>query len=76
MGASRAPCAPHVDELSGEHRIRKQLEAVPNDSPTGTRKLIKPQPFRQSAPLPCHNSTDALLRIGRNTAETNTAAYQ
>ena len=34
------------------------------------------QPSRQSAPLPCHISTDALLRIGRNTAETNMAGYQ
>jgi len=34
MGTSRAPCAPHLDEQIGEHRIRKQLEAVPSDSPT------------------------------------------
>jgi hypothetical protein len=42
----------------------------------GTRPSIRPQPSRQSVPLPCHISTDALLRIGRNTAETNMAVYQ
>ena len=31
----------------------------------GTRQSIRPQPSRQSAALPCHISTDALLRIGR-----------
>jgi hypothetical protein len=30
----------------------------------------------RAVPLPCHISTDALLRIGRNTAELNMADYQ
>jgi hypothetical protein len=30
----------------------------------GTRQSIRPQPSRQSVPLPCHISTDALLRSG------------
>jgi hypothetical protein len=42
----------------------------------GTRQLIRPQPSRQSVPLPCRISTDALLRIGGNTAETNMVDYQ
>jgi len=30
----------------------------------GTRQWIRPQPSRQSVPLSCPISTDALLRIG------------
>ena len=42
----------------------------------GTRQSIRPQPSRQSVLLPCRISTDGLLRIGRNTAETNMAGYR
>jgi hypothetical protein len=52
-------------------RTRQQTNLPPNLAET--RQLIRPQPSRQSAPLPCHISTDALLRIGRNTTETNMA---
>jgi hypothetical protein len=34
------------------------------------------QPSRRSVPLPSHISTDALLRIGRNAAETIMAGYE
>jgi hypothetical protein len=42
----------------------------------GLGGLEQSVPSRQSVPLPCHISTDALLRIGMNTAETNIAGYQ
>ena len=55
-------------------RTRQQTNLPPNLAET--RQLIRPQLSRQSAPLPFHISTDALLRIGRNTTETNMAGYQ
>jgi len=44
-------------------RTRQQTNLPPNLAET--RQLIRPQPSRQSAPLPFHISPDALLRIGR-----------
>ena len=43
-------------------RTRQQTNLPRNLA--GTRQLIRPQPSRQSVPLPCHISTDALLRSG------------
>jgi hypothetical protein len=53
----------HADRTLQQTNLRRNL--------AGTRQSIRPQPSRQSVPLPCHSLTDALLRIGRNAAETN-----
>ena|ERR1700728_2053511 len=66
-------------------RLRTRYQPEPNpvqpiflttDDRLSTRSLASRKASRQSVPLPCHISTDALLRIGRNTAETNKAGYQ
>ena len=41
-----------------------------------TCQLIAPTVVPAIAPSPCRISTDALLRIGRNTAESNMAGYR
>jgi hypothetical protein len=55
MGTSRAPCAPHLGEQIGEHRIRKQLEAVPVQH----NKKTNPAPCRSSQKFTVDRSRSA-----------------
>src|SRR4051794_3185764 len=69
--STRSPANWNADAVRRLHASASELASEPcRDAP------VNQEPSRQSVPLPSHISTDALLRIGRDTSETNMAGFR
>jgi hypothetical protein len=69
--STHTPANWNADAVRRLHASASELASEPcRDAP------VNQEPSRQSVPLRSHISTDALLRIGRDTSETNMAGYE